>query len=75
MHRMKNVKLVIKFYENPSSGSWGVPCGHTDMTKLIVVFCDFANPSNKFHKCYQRKQEIALKPDRKIYKTVDSIIV
>jgi len=26
----------IKFYENPSGGSRIVPCGQTDMTKLIV---------------------------------------
>jgi len=38
-------------------------------------FCNFVNTSNKFHKCYQRKQEIALKPDRKIYKSAESIIV
>jgi hypothetical protein len=31
----------IKFYQNPSSGN-RVPCGQTDMTKLIVAFrnCD-----------------------------------
>ena len=28
----------IKFHENPSSGSWDVTCGQTDMTKLIVAF-------------------------------------
>jgi hypothetical protein len=34
----------IKFHENPSSGSQAVPCGRTtDMTKLIVVFRNFAN--------------------------------
>jgi len=38
----------IKFHENPSSGSWVVPCGRTDMTKLIVSFRNFANaPNNK----------------------------
>jgi len=35
----------IKFHENPSSGSRVVPCaqmdGRTDMTKLIVAFCNF----------------------------------
>jgi len=37
----------IKTHENPSSGSPVVPCrrtdGQTDMTKLIVVFRNFAN--------------------------------
>jgi hypothetical protein len=37
----------IQFHENPSSGIRVVPCGpkdrRTDMTKLIVVFRNFAN--------------------------------
>jgi hypothetical protein len=33
----------VKFYENPSSRSRVVPCGRTDMTKLIVAFRNFAN--------------------------------
>ena len=33
----------VKFHENPSSGSRVVPCGGTDMTKLIVAFRNFAN--------------------------------
>jgi len=33
----------IKFYENPSSGSRVVPCGRTDMTKLIFAFRNFTN--------------------------------
>jgi len=37
----------IRFYKNPSGGSRVVPCGQTDrltdMTKLIVAFCNFAN--------------------------------
>jgi len=37
----------IKFHVNPSSGSRVVPCGQTDMKKLIVVFRNFANaPKN-----------------------------
>jgi hypothetical protein len=41
----------IKFHEIPSSGNRVVPCGETDgqtdMTKLIVAFCKFANaPKN-----------------------------
>jgi hypothetical protein len=34
--------LNIKFHKNPSSGSLVVPCGQTDMTKLIVDFRNFA---------------------------------
>ena len=37
----------IKFDENPSHGSRVVPCGRTDMMKLIVAFRNFANaPKN-----------------------------
>ena len=38
----------IKFHENPSSGSRAfVPCGRTNMTELIVAFCNSANaPKN-----------------------------
>jgi hypothetical protein len=44
----------MKFHENPSSGSRGVPCEQTDgrmteMTELIVAFLNFANaPKNDF---------------------------
>ena len=43
----------IKYTENLSSGSQGVPCRHidgqTDMIKLIVAFCNFVNvPKNHF---------------------------
>ena len=43
----------IEFHENPSDGSRVVPCGRTDMTKLIVGFRNFANvpqnnPNDKF---------------------------
>jgi hypothetical protein len=37
----------IKFNQNPSSGSRVVPCGRTDMTKLIVAFRNFANAPYK----------------------------
>ena len=42
----------ITFHENPSNGSWVVPCGRTDgrtdVTKLIVAFRNFAEaPNNK----------------------------
>jgi hypothetical protein len=35
----------IKFYENPYSGRWDVPCGLTkkDMTKLRVAFSNLSN--------------------------------
>jgi len=33
----------IKFHENPSSGSWVVPYGWTDMMKLTVTFHKFVN--------------------------------
>ena len=33
----------IKFLGNPSSGSRIIPCGRTNMTKLITAFCNFAN--------------------------------
>jgi hypothetical protein len=41
----------VKFPDNPSSGSRVVPCRETDeetdMMKLIVAFCNFANaPKN-----------------------------
>jgi hypothetical protein len=32
-----------KSHENPSSGSCVVPCGRTDVKKLIVAFRNFAN--------------------------------
>jgi hypothetical protein len=32
-------RKILK-YENPSSGSWDFPWGQTDMTKLIVAFCN-----------------------------------
>jgi len=42
-------KSSIKFHENPSSGSKVVPCGQTDVTKLVVNFLDAANaPKNGF---------------------------
>jgi hypothetical protein len=34
---------VTKFHENPSSWSQVIPCGRTDMTKLMVAFRNFAN--------------------------------
>ena len=44
-------KENIKFNQNPSSENRVVPCGRndrkTDMTKLIVVFRNFANASDK----------------------------
>ena len=43
----------IIFRENPSSGSRVVPCGKTDVTKIIVTFRNFANA----HKTTHRKAE------------------
>jgi hypothetical protein len=42
---LKNTR--IKFHYNPSSGSRVVPCGQTDMAKLVVIFHIFVNtPKN-----------------------------
>jgi len=39
----------IKFNENPPSGSRFVPCGRTEMAKLIAVFLNYANaPKNDY---------------------------
>jgi len=35
----------IGFHENPSSDSRAIPCGRTDMTKVIVTSRNFANAS------------------------------
>ena len=40
--------LYIKFYENPSSGNQVVPWGQTDIMKLVVTFCNFANVPKTF---------------------------
>jgi hypothetical protein len=37
----------VKFHQNPSIGSRAVPCGRTDMKKLIVAFRNFANAPKK----------------------------
>jgi hypothetical protein len=37
----------VKSRENLSSGGRVVPCGQTDMTKLIVAFRNFANAPTK----------------------------
>jgi hypothetical protein len=40
-------RKIVKFQENPSSGSRLVPCGQTDMKKLIFAFRNFAKaPKN-----------------------------
>ena len=45
----------IKFLENPSSGSRVVPCGRTDITKLIVGCRNFANAHFTGNEgCYSR---------------------
>jgi len=51
----------IKFHENLSSGS-RVPCGRTDMTKLIVTFRNFANgPKNCRANIYFNKRYLGRK--------------
>ena len=37
----------IKFHENPSSGRRVVPCGRTDIMKLIVAFSNYAKAPKK----------------------------
>ena len=38
---------IIEFHENTSSGCRVVPCGRTDMMKLVVAFRNFTNaPKN-----------------------------
>ena len=61
MHLLVNEQYIdsimhgatIKVRENQSSGSQVVPCGLTDgqtnMTKLVVAFCNFAKASNNLH--------------------------
>jgi len=39
----------VIFYENSSSGSRVVPCGRTDMTKLIVASPNCMNAPKKTH--------------------------
>jgi hypothetical protein len=40
-------KLKYQVYQNPSSGNRVLPCGQTDMTKLMVAFRSFPNaPKN-----------------------------
>jgi hypothetical protein len=41
----------IKFNENQSSGS-GVPCGRTNVTKLIASFRNFANATKIIRNCF-----------------------
>jgi transglutaminase/protease-like cytokinesis protein 3 len=46
----------IKFYKYPSSGSRVVPCGgQTDMTKIIVAFCNFANAPKIYRLFFMRE--------------------
>jgi len=37
----------IKFHENPSSWSRGVPCGQTGMTKITITFRNFTKAPRK----------------------------
>jgi hypothetical protein len=45
----------IKFRENPFSGNRVVPCGRTDMTKVIVAFRNFAKAAKIGLKLYWRQ--------------------
>jgi hypothetical protein len=45
--RFSKKKSNVKFHENSSSESRVVPCGRTDMMKLIVAFRNFGNASKK----------------------------
>jgi hypothetical protein len=40
-------RKIFQFQDNPSSGSQAVPCGWTNMTKLIVAFSKFAKAPKK----------------------------
>jgi hypothetical protein len=47
----------LKLHQNPPSGSRVVPCGHTDMTKLVVTFRNFANaPKNVNVICLYKRE-------------------
>ena len=42
LDRFSKIPKLSNFHKNPSSGSRIVPCGRTDMMKLIVAFRNFA---------------------------------
>ena len=47
LERFSKNSQISNFIKNPSIGSRVVPCGRTNMTKLIVAFRNFANaPEN-----------------------------
>ena len=60
LNRFSKFPPNIKFHENPSSGSRIFPCGRTDMTKLIVVFRNFANKPPKKGKFSQSRLDAML---------------
>jgi len=45
----------IKFRNNPFSGSRVVPSCRTDITKLITSYRNFANASNTYLLCAERR--------------------
>ena len=51
----------VKLHANPSSGSWVVPCGRTDTTKLVVGFCNFTNAPQMFRTNVVEKIKIHFK--------------
>jgi len=60
----------MKFHENPSSGSLVVPCGRTDMTKLVVAFRNFAKSQ-----CANENKTNFRSPQRTYNKSTNSIKV
>ena len=44
----RKISSNIKLHQNPCNGSRVVPCGRTDITKLIFAFRDFANAPKKY---------------------------
>jgi hypothetical protein len=62
----------VKFHQNPLSAIRVVPCGQTDMTKLIVAFRNFANvPKNvtalHYSDCSRQKVFVRLRKNSGIF--------
>jgi hypothetical protein len=54
----------IKFHENPSSGIRVVPCGRTDVTKLIVAFRNIAKALENGMSTVHSGRFLSLKHDK-----------
>jgi hypothetical protein len=63
--------LSIKFHQNTSIWRRIVPCGQTDMTKLIVAFRNFAKAPNKLS--WRMQQENDWPFPRKFVKKYDYV--